>query len=104
MRSKILFRNIAAIITRNASWAFKLGLLLLLINPVIGLAISPLLVFVFSYLFNVKTGVLIGSGVYIFSWGLLGLGVLLSGKEGYRISKQVYLEIRKYVKDRKGYQ
>ena len=95
---KQLLKKIAAIIKDHASWPFKIGLFLLLINPVIGLVISPLLVLIFSRLYDIKTGVMVGSGVYIFSWGLLGLGVLFSGKDGYRISKQVFREIKLYIK------
>lgn len=56
---------------------FAFGVFLLISNFIVGKLALPLFAIDFY----------LGLGVYVFSWFMLGAGILLSGKEGWRIAK-----------------
>ena len=41
---------------------------------------------------------LLGFGIYIFTWGMLGLGILLSGREGIKYSLSLFKRMKKYIR------
>lgn len=81
--------------------AFRAGFILLIINPIIGWGGGPLALAYFTWHQQPRLGMLAGIGIYLFSWFLLGIGALLAGKSGYRISRQVLKEIYNRFKMRK---
>ena len=94
---KEILRLIINEMGKNSSMRFKVGMILLVINPIIGVIVSPLLIITFANIFNLKTGTFIGVIAYILSWALLGIGIILAGKEGYQISKKLLREIKKII-------
>jgi len=97
-----LIKRIFIIFRQKSSIHFKLGLLLLLVNPLIGLGISPAVVLIFTlYYKNPKTGIFYGAVIYAASWVVMGLGFLLSGKAGYHISRDTYKQVKRYFRSKK---
>lgn len=94
---KEIIDKILITVKQNSSFKFRLGFLLLLINVPIGWIIGPLVGILFGWLFSAKVGGAVALTFYIVSWGMLGLGVLLAGKDGYRISKQLIQDVRKKI-------
>jgi hypothetical protein len=80
------------------SYRFRIGIVLLVANQPLGLL--SIVVFntialrqhnaVFSY---------IGLGAYALSWGMLGLGLLLTGPEGIAFSRTLLKKIRGFFLD-----
>jgi len=67
----------------------KIGVFLLITSFIIGY--DGLSVFMILYLWTDHSLMAwIGSGIYTFSWCILGVGFILSGKEGMEIIKTKY--------------
>ncbi len=72
---------------RESEKAFKVGLVLLIINVPLGwmfLALGSVL----TVKFKSKAVLYLFSSLYASTWVMLGLGVLLAGPKGYRIAKK----------------
>jgi hypothetical protein len=74
---------------RQTSLRFKIGIFFLLANMPIGyggLALGAAI----SAATHSKVGIYLGVAVYVFSWVMLGAGLLLSGKEGYQHARDLW--------------
>lgn len=91
---KEIIIKIFEIAKKNSSLKFRIGLIFLLINVPIGWIIGPLLGILGGWLFGAAIGGAIVLTFYVVSWGMLGLGVLLAGKDGYLIFKQLVQDIK----------
>ena len=64
----------------RVSKLFLFGVFLLISNFIVGKIALPLFAIDFY----------LGLGVYLFSWLMLGAGLLISGKEGWKLAKEWY--------------
>ena len=73
----------------SLTWEFNLGLILLMTNSLIGW--SGILVGIYLAKKTQKEYfITIGILIYILSWAMLALGIVLAGPEGLRISKHIF--------------
>jgi len=77
------------------SLRFKIGVFFFLVNTPIGYGGGAL-----AAAIGVKTGqpllgAGVGAGIYVLSWCMLGLGVLMAGPEGLQIAKDLRQKLKK---------
>ncbi|MCX5781761.1 MAG: hypothetical protein NT145_03515 [Elusimicrobia bacterium] len=68
------------------SISFLIGMALLILNPVIGWGAVIFAVYLYKKSKN-KIYLLIGTITYILSWGMLFLGSILAGRQGFKLLK-----------------
>ena len=75
------------IVKPKRSLRFKIGLLFLIINTPIGYGGGALTVGLGVKTGQPALGASVGAAIYIISWCMLGLGILMAGPEGVQIVK-----------------
>lgn len=83
-------------------WKFKIGIFFLIINIPLGYCGIG-----FGVALHAKTHRFfweyVGIGIYIFSWVILGLGALMAGPEGVRLSKEIWGKMKSKFKKHREY-
>jgi hypothetical protein len=75
----------------SLTWKFHLGIVLLTTNSFIGWA-GILAGIYLAKRSGKKYFITLGFLIYLLSWGLLALGVVLAGPDGLRISKHIFFK------------
>ncbi len=65
----------------------KIGLLLIALSFVIGWGGPAVILVIAIWIKSLKTGLIGGSALYIFSWFVWGAGMLLTGKANYDLGR-----------------
>ena len=82
---------------RKLTFRIKIGLLLIALSFVIGWGGPAVMAGIAVWIKSLKTGLIGGSALYIFSWFVWGAGMLLTGKANYDFGKYF---LAKFLKKR----
>ncbi len=77
----------------NHSVAFWFGVVLLVVNPIIGLGGAALCSYLAIKTKKKKMYAIMGTSIYALSWLMLLTGGWLAGPEGYALVKDLFLKI-----------
>lgn len=74
---------------KGRSLKFKIGVFFLLVNVPFGYGGGALAAAIAAKSGHPKLGAALGIGIYLLSWGMLGLGIVMAGPEGVALVKQL---------------
>lgn len=74
---------------KGRSLKFKIGVFFLLFNIPFGYGGGALVALIGAKMGKAAVGAALGVGIYILSWGMLGLGIVMAGPEGVQLVKDL---------------
>ena len=76
-------------VKKRRTLRFKIGVFFLIANFPFGYGGGALAALIGAKMGKAALGAALGVGIYILSWGMLGLGIVMAGPEGVQLVKEL---------------